>query len=426
LSDVPIGLLLALLGVLLLLSAFFSGSETGLMTLNRYRLRHLAKSGHLGARLAEQLLERPDRLIGLILIGNNFVNILASAIATVIALRLWGEAGIAIATGLLTLLVLIFSEVAPKTFAARHPEAIAFPAAFVYTALKRPALPLVALVNFLANGVLRLLGARPPEGGRDALSREELRTVLMEAGSLGLNTQHRDMLLKLMDLETMTVEDVMIPRHEVYGIDLEEDWEVIQRRLFDSPYSRLPVYEDSLDHTLGYIRLRSLIHPLREGRLTPELLRQSLREPYFIPEGTPLYRQLINFQRERRRMGLVVDEYGDILGLVTLEDILEEVVGKFTTDVKQEPVLQRESEGVVVADGSLPLRTLNQELGISLPLDGPRTLNGLVLEVLQTLPDGPAAFVYESHLFEVLECERRTVRTVRVHVRVGEAPAHGG
>ncbi|MFN2310053.1 MAG: HlyC/CorC family transporter, partial [Gammaproteobacteria bacterium] len=321
-DAIPLSVLFGTLLFLLILSAFFSGSETGLMTLNRYRLRHLAKNRHRGAMRAQRLLERPDRLIGLILLGNNFVNILASAIATLIGMRLFGEVGIAIATGALTLVVLIFSEVAPKTLAALHPERIAFPASFLYIPLLKLLYPLVWVINKIANAFLGLLGVSPEQSGGHALSSEELRTVVLEAGAM-IPKRHQKMLLNLLDLEKATVEDIMIPRNEVVGVDLSDDIEEITEILTHTQYTRLPVFEDSIDHVVGILHLRSIVPLLKRGDLTHDALRSVLREPYFIPEGTSLNRQLLNFQRESRRTGLVVDEYGDIQGLVALEDILE-------------------------------------------------------------------------------------------------------
>jgi Mg2+/Co2+ transporter CorB len=331
LEDIPLSALFGALIFLLVLSAFFSSSETGLMTLNRYRLRHLARANHPGAKRAQKLLERPDRLIGLILLGNNFVNVLASAITTVIALRLGGEPAIAVGAGALTLVILVFAEVTPKTLAALHPERVAFPAAFIYGPLLRVLYPLVWVVNVVANGLLRLIKVYPQDSTTDALSQEELRTVVLEAGAM-IPKRHQDMLLNIIDLETVTVEDIMVPRKEITGVDLEDDWEDIIRQITASQYTRMPVYRNSIDHVAGFIHLRRVLPLMMRNALDMETLEGLIREPVFIPENTPLNRQLLHFQRERRRIGLVIDEYGDIQGLATLEDILEEVVGEFTTD----------------------------------------------------------------------------------------------
>ena len=301
-EDIPLSALFGALIFLLLLSAFFSSSETGLMTLNRYRLRHLARANHPGAKRAQKLLERPDRLIGLILLGNNFVNVLASAITTVIALRLGGEPAIAVGAGVLTLAILIFAEVTPKTLAALHPERVAFPAAFIYGPLLRVLYPLVWVVNVIANGLLRLIKVYPQDSTTDALSQEELRTVVLEAGAM-IPKRHQAMLLNIIDLETVTVEDIMVPRKEITGVDLEDDWDDVIRQITASQYTRLPVYRNSIDHVVGFIHLRRVLPLMMRNALDMETLEELIREPVFIPENTPLNRQLLHFQRERRQYG---------------------------------------------------------------------------------------------------------------------------
>jgi len=431
LNDIPLGALFGILLALIALSGFFSGSETALMTLNRYRLRHLVKSGHRGARLAARLLERPDRLIGLILLGNNFVNILASALSTVIALRLWGEAGIAVATGLLTLVILIFAEVTPKTLATLHPEPVAFFASHVYTPLLKLFYPLVWVVNALANNVLRALRVSPEHRGQDALSSEELRTVVNEAGSL-IPKRHQTMLLNILDLEKVTVNDVMVPRNEVIGIDIDDDWDNVVQQISHSPFGRVPVYREDIDNAVGFLHLRKLISPQGRLELRREHMEKHIREPYFIPEETPLTVQLLNFQRLRRRMGLVVDEYGDILGLVTIEDILEEIVGEFDTDpLSEQRDLRAQDDGSYIADGSTPLRNLNRALGWELESDsgGPKTLNGLILEQLEYIPATGANFHFNGHPIEVLETRGNAVRKVLIRPRADaaqSADANGG
>ncbi|MDH4073714.1 MAG: CNNM domain-containing protein, partial [Gammaproteobacteria bacterium] len=330
-DDSSVPALLALLVILLLLSAFFSGSETALMSLNRYKLRHKARAGHRGARIAEKLLSRPDRLIGLILLGNNAVNISASALVGVVSVEVGGEIGFAIGTAALTLIVLIFAETAPKTLAALHPERIAFPAAYVYFILLKVFYPLVWLTNVLANGVLFLLGLRQTDTDRYALSREELRTVVYEAGAR-ISGKYRQMLLSILDLEKVSVDDVMVPHNEIVGIDLDDDLKEIEALIRDSDHTRLPVYRDTIDNVLGVLHLRSLANIFTQLEFTKADIENLLEEPYFVPEGTPLSTQLLQFQKSRRRMAMVVDEYGDIQGIVTLEDILEEIVGEFTTD----------------------------------------------------------------------------------------------
>ena len=413
-DSIPTWLLFASLGLLIVLSGFFSSSETGLISLNRYRLRHLADEGHAGARRADRLLQRPDRLIGVILLGNNFVNILASSVATIIAMRLMGQAGIAVATGLLTLVILIFAEVTPKTLAALHPERIAFPASWVLGPLLRVLYPLVWVVNAISNNLLRLLGVSPESSGDQPLSREELRTVVNEAGAM-IPQRHQRMLLSILDLEKVTVEDIMIPRNEMVGIDLEESWEAILDRISRSHHTRLPVSEGGAENIIGILHLRNIAHRLAAGDLDPESLRKLVRAPYFVPEATPLHTQMLNFQRERRRIGLVVDEYGDIRGLVTLEDILEEIVGEFTTDpgeTMQE--VHPQEDGSFLVEGSAYVRDLNRLMQWELPTDGPKTLNGLILEHMETIPEPGTSFRLAGYPVEIVHVGTSAVRTVKI------------
>ena len=414
-NDIPLGALFAALGLLLLLSAFFSGSETALMTLNRYRLRHLADGGHPGARLAERLLNRPDRLIGLILLGNNFVNILASSLATIIAIRLGGEGAIPIAAGLLTLLVLIFSEVAPKTMAALYPERIAFPASWVYTPLLRLLMPLVWLVNLMANNVLRLLRIYPDDAEGNALSREELRTVVNEAGAM-IPKRHQKMLINILDLEKVTVEDIMIPRTELDGIDLENPLDVLLEQLEQTPYTRVLAYRGSIDNVAGFLHTRRAMQALLdEPELTRERLEGLIREPYFVPSGTPLNRQLLNFQAKRRRTALVVDEYGDVQGLITMADLLEEIVGEFATDPADSIAdVQPQSDGSFLVDGSANLRELVRTMHWDLQTAGPKTLNGLIVEHLESLPEPGTSLLISGYPIEVVQTQDNAVKTARI------------
>jgi len=398
LDDIHLGVLFLALLILILLSAFFSGSETGLMTLNRYKLRHLAEKGHPGALRAARLLERPDRLIGLILLGNNFVNILASMLTTLIALRLWGESGIAIAAGILTLLILIFAEVMPKTLAALHPERIALPAAWIYIPLMKLLNPLVWLVNLIANAVLKLL--RVPIDGQmsHALSTEELRTVVKEAGAM-IPKRHQAMLLNLMDLEKVTVEDIMVPRNEITGIDIDADWESTTKLLATSQYTRLPLYRENINDAIGFLHMRNVLPLLHQDKLDRDALLHIARSPYFIPENTSLNRQLLNFQREHRRIGFAVDEYGDIQGLVTLEDILEEIVGEFTSDPTAhiEDIVPQ-ADGTWIVDGSTTIRTLNSTLGMALSTTGDRAGAQRELSAALTAGDFPERSAAQAEL----------------------------
>jgi Mg2+/Co2+ transporter CorB len=426
LDDIHLGVLFLALIILVLLSAFFSGSETGLMTLNRYRLRHLAEQGHPGAQRAARLLERPDRLIGLILLGNNFVNILASMLTTLIALKLWGESGIAIAAGVLTLVVLIFAEVTPKTLAALHPERIALASAWIYTPLMKLLSPLVWLVNIVATAVLKLLGVPTEVRASQALSTEELRTVVKEAGAM-IPARHQEMLLNLMDLEKVTVEDIMVPRNEVVGIDIDAQWESIITQLSGSQYTRLPLFRENIDRVIGILHMRDVLPPLYREELDREVLQRIAREPYFIPENTSLNRQLLNFQRNKRRIGFVVDEYGDMQGLITLEDILEEIVGEFTSDpAAQFDDIVPQEDGTWLVDGSITIRTLNAALHMSLPIDGPKTLNGLIIEYLEMIPDAGTSVLLDRHPIDILLIKENMVKTVRIHPALPETDAGTG
>ncbi len=385
------------------------------MTLNRYRLRHLASEGHPGARRAEALLAQPDRLIGLILLGNNFVNILASSLVTVIAIRLGGTGAIPAAAGILTLVVLIFSEVAPKTLAALHPEKLAFPSAFVYRPLLRLMFPLVWVVNLAANSVLKLFGVSPGDAGDNPLTREELRTVVNEAGSM-IHQSHQQMLLGLIDLEKVNVEDIMVPRTELDGIDISDPIGVILEQLEQVPYTRVLVFEHSIDNVLGFLHSRRILQAaLDSDGLTHAELRALTRSPYFIPKGTSLYDQLHNFQKSRRRAGLVVDEYGDVLGLVTMADLLEEVVGEFATDPADSIAdVTLQEDGSYMVDGSASLRDLVRNLEWELPTDGPNTINGLIVEHLQDLPESGTSVMINGYPIDIIQTQENMVKTARI------------
>ncbi len=406
--------LFILLGALILLSGFFSSSETGLMSLNRYRLKHLAESGNRGARLAQKLLQRPDRLLGLILLGNNFVNILASAIATILALRMLGETGIAIATGLLTFVVLIFAEVAPKTLAALYPERIAFPAAYVYTPLLKAMYPLVFGINLLANTLLKTMGVHPERVQQDGVSVEELRSVVMETSQL-VPQKHQDMLLGILNLEDATVDDIMVPRNEITALDMDESWDEIIDDLTTCQRTRLPVYRGDINNIVGIIHMRRVINLLTRNELTPENLENQIREAYFIPEGTSLYQQLVNFQKNKRRTALTVDEYGDVQGLVTLEDILEEVVGEFTTTspINNTNIIEQDDDSFLIT-GNTHIREINRSLGLELPTEGPKTLNGLILEHLESIPTPGTSILVANHPIEVIKIQNNAVQTARL------------
>jgi len=418
LEDIPISLLSGLFFLLILFSAFFSGSETALMALDRYRVKHLAETGHRGARRAQKLLETPDRLIGLILLGNNFVNILITQLATYIGYRVFGEAGIAIATGVLVLILLIFAEVAPKTLGVIHTEKIAFPAAFVYKPLLKITYPLVWLINLFANSLLRLMGVSAESARAHSLSSEELRSIVSETGNL-IPSDHQKMLLQILDLEKTTVEDIMIPRKEIVGIDLDEDWDEIEQQLNQAHFTRLPVFRGNIDNILGFIHLRQIISLLTSDNLNYESLEKHIRPAYFIPEGTSLTQQLVNFRGKKRRHALVVDEYGDIQGLATLEDLLEEIVGEFTHDpAGLAEDIHPQDDGSYIVDGGIHVRDLNRSLNWHFHTDGPKTLNGLILEHMEFIPSAGTSMLIDGHPVEILKIQDNAVKTTRIAPRL--------
>ena len=414
LETTSLTLLFSILFILLLFSAFFASSETALMSLNRYRLRHLVQEGHPGAIRANELLKRPDRLIGLILLGNNFVNILASAIATIIGVKLLGENGIAVATLTLTLIILLFAEVTPKTLAALHPERIAFPASYLLKPLLILLYPLVWFTNSITNRMLGLFGVTPEVAMSDAINSEELRMALKEAGSM-IPKRHKKMLVSILDLEKVTVNDVMLPRSEIDGLNLNTSLAEIIKQLSYCANTRLPVYETSLDNLIGILHVRKALHLLAQDNLTLETLKSIIKPSYFVPENTPLNTQLIQFQRHKRRTGLVVDEYGDIIGLITLEDIFREIVGEFTADyIDEDKDIHPQADGSYYINGSANIREINRQNDWQLPTDGPKTINGLILEYLESIPEPNVSLRIEDHLIEVVQTSDNTIRTVRI------------
>jgi len=430
LNSLSTEMLFAILCVLIFTSAFFSGSETALVSLNRYKLKHLIKTEHKGAMLAGWLLQRPDRLIGLILIFNNFVNILAASIATVIGLRLYGEAGIAIATGLLTLVILVFAEVTPKTFAAQHPERLAFPASFILKPLLKITYPLVIVINFISNNLLRLLGLTKQEANT-SLDKEELRTIVNETGDL-ISKKHQTMLLNILDLEAATVEDIMIPRNEIIALNLEDSWDELSSQISNSLHTRLPVIEgDDIDKITGVLHIKHSMallnnndtnaselskEKIHNDALNKQKLKRLIREPYFIPEGSSLYNQLIKFQSNKRRIGFVVDEYGDIQGMVTLEDVLEEIVGEFTTDptAKLGDEVYPQDDGSYLISAAINIRDLNRIMDWYLPTDSAKTLNGLILEYLESIPQAGTSILINNYPIEIIQIKNNSIKTVKI------------
>jgi Mg2+/Co2+ transporter CorB len=420
-DEAPIGLLVILIVVLLMLSAFFSATETALMSLNRYRLRHQARSGHRGARVAEWLLQRPDRLISVILLGSNLVNFSAAALVTLLAQRLGGEGTLLVSTFFLTFVVLIFCEIAPKTIAALNPARIALPAALVYYPLLKITYPIVWFLNLFTHRLLRLLGVRPDQIASHSLSVEELRTVVAEAGVM-VPRRHQRMLLSILDLDAITVDDIMVPRQEIVGLDLDRTWEENLAVIQTSEHDRLPVYREYIDNIIGVTRVRDLLPELARGELTPALLLERIREPYFVPESTPLNKQLLNFQQHRRRSAFVVDEYGDVQGLITTQDIVKELVGELDRDSSALDLgVTKESDRSYVVDASANVRQLNRVMNWNLPTDGPKTLNGLIVEQLETIPESGTGVTVADYPIEILDTSEHGIKRVRVFAP-GSAP----
>ena len=386
-----------------------------MMALNRYKLRHLANDNHKGAMLASALLERPDRLIGLILFGNNLVNIIAASIATVIGIRLFGDLGLAIAPFVLVIVFLIFAEVIPKTVAALHPEKIAFPAAFVLGPLMTVSYPFVWIINRVSNGLLKLIGINVDKKEDTALSREELRTVVHEAAPL-ISSEHQQMLVSILDLEKVTVNDIMVPRNELVGIDLDDPVADTIEQLMQSQHTRLIIYRKNIDNIIGILHIRKVPRVLNEkSDFKTGDLEKLVIEPYYVPEGIPLHLQLINFQQNKRRTGIVVDEYGVIQGLVTLDDILEEIVGEFTSDRQAfNQDIHPQDDGSFIIDGKTTIRDIDKQLGWNLPSGGPKTLNGLILEYLEDIPETGTSLKIDNYTIEITQAVGNAVKTAKI------------
>lgn len=400
--------------LLIFLAAFFSAAEIGMMSINRYRLRHLVRKNIPAAKRVSQMLERPDRLLGVILIGNNFATILASAVATIIAVKLFGDVGVAVATVLLTFIILIFAEITPKTLAALYPEKIAFPISLPLKILLIVFYPVVWIVNSMSNGLLRIFGIKLKKGGLDAISHEELRTIVREA--TGKTGSSQEMLLSILDLQKVSVEDILVPRNKIVGIDLENSWDEILNQLKTVQHTRLPLYRDDIDHVEGMLHLRRALNLMSENQLTKDNLLAIADPVYFVPEGTPLNIQLVNFRQLKARSALVVDEYGEILGLVTLEDILEEIVGEFTTSLTTtRHYIAQQKDGSYLIDGAVSVRELNRTMNWELPIpEATRTLNGLVVEYLEMIPTTPICLKLNGYPMEVIELEENRIKLIRL------------
>ncbi|HCR3455284.1 HlyC/CorC family transporter [Proteus mirabilis] len=404
-------LIIILIGMIFA-SAYFSGTETSMMTINRYRLRHAAKQGNRSAKRVEKLLQRPDRLISLVLIGNNLINIVASALATIVGMRLYGDAGVAIATGVLTFVILIFAEVLPKSIAALYPERFAYPSSVLLSPLQKIMLPVVWFFNQITLVFMRIFGIKSPVIQGNAVSKEELRTIVNESKSK-LSQRNQNMLISILDLEKVTIGDIMVPRNEIFGIDVNDEWKSIVRQLTHSPHGRIVLYRDTLDDVIGMLRVREAYRLMTEKKeFTKQILIKAADKIYFIPESTPLSLQLVNFQRNNEKAGIVVDEYGEIQGLVTVEDILEEIVGDFTTSMS--PSLAEEvipqKDGSLLVDGTTNIRDINKAFACHLPENEARTINGVIIEELGDLPVVGAKITINGYEFEVLEVQDNVIK----------------
>jgi len=416
-DDIPLSAQFGALLVLLILSAFFSIAETSMMALNRYRLKHLVKQGHRGAKLAHALLAHTDRLLGVILLGNNLVNAAAATLVGLITINFFGEDKIALGLGTLavTFLILVFAEITPKVIGAAHAERIAFAVSYVLTPLLKLLYPVVWFVNLFVSALLALLRIKPPAGGEpQRLSLEELRSLVLEAARY-VPKKHRSILVNLFDLERITVEDVMTPRAQIEAVDLEAPLERIVEQLATSYHTRLLVYRNELGNIAGILHLRKVLALMREGDLERDKLAELLTEPYFIPASTPLFAQLQYFQENRQRFALVVDEYGELQGLMTLEDIIEEIIGEFTTNSPSVASIRAwDKNDSALVQGASPLRELNRKLGLALPLDGPKTLNGLIIEHFQDIPEAGVSLKIAGVPMEIVQTQDRVVKTVRL------------
>jgi len=415
LDTIPLSILFIILFVLIILSAFFSSSETGMMALNKYRLRHLVKNKHRSATMVSKLLEKPDRLIGVILFGNNVVNFLAAAIATVIGFRLLGNYGIAASPFIIAIIFIIFAETAPKTYAAIRPEKIAFPSAYILTPLLKICYPVVFVINKISNTLLIPFGLNTKDKEESPLSQDELRMIVHEAGA-AISSNHQDMLLGILELEKVTVDDIMVPRNELVGIDLNDSVADILEQLTDCQHTRLIVYRENIDNIVGMLHLRHVLRILgRKTDFTIDELEKLTIEPYYLPEGTPLHTQMLNFQKQKKRIGLVVDEYGVLHGMVTLDDILEEIIGEFTTDLQAfNQDIQPQEDGSFFVDGGTTIRDINKQLDWELPIEGPKTINGVILEHLEDIPEAGTSLRINGYTFEITQIVDNAVKKVKI------------
>ena len=412
-SEIPLWILLASIAFLVLMSAFFSGSETSMMAINRYRLKHLVKEKNKSAKRVSRLLEKTDRLLGVILIGNNFTHTLSTALATVVAIRIWSDNAVLAVTVFMTIIMIIFAEVMPKTIAALKPESIAFPSSYLLKPLSKILSPLITLVSFISNNVTKLMGIDLDNANKDELKPEELRTLLQTSG---VPKRQEEMLMGIFDMDNLSVNDVMIPKNEIIGIDLNDEIKDIVKQLQEIDFTYVPCYEDTIDNIQGFLSLNKKAEFLGSETKSIRSLKDELREPLFVPENTPLYKQLANFQSSGRRVGLIVDEYGDIEGIITLRSILEIIVGEITTESIERMDIMPQADGSYLVDGSMMIREVNRRLEWELPTEGPKTLSGLILEEIQTIPDTNVGLSIENYRIETVLIKDNVIKLAKVEI----------
>ena len=412
-NEIPLWILLASIAFLVLMLAFFSGSETSMMAINRYRLKHLVKEKNKSAKRVSRLLEKTDRLLGVILIGNNFTHTLSTALATVVAIRIWSDNAVLAVTVFMTIIMIIFAEVMPKTIAALKPESIAFPSSYLLKPLSKILSPLITLVSFISNNVTKLMGIDLDNANKDELKPEELRTLLQTSG---VPKRQEEMLMGIFDMDNLSVNDVMIPKNEIIGIDLNDEIKDIVKKLQEIDFTYVPCYEDTIDNIQGFLSLNKKAEFLGSETKSIRSLKDELREPLFVPENTPLYKQLANFQSSGRRVGLIVDEYGDIEGIITLRSILEIIVGEITTESIEKMDIMPQADGSYLVDGSMMIREVNRRLEWELPTEGPKTLSGLILEEIQTIPDTNVGLSIENYRIETVLIKDNVIKLAKVEI----------
>ena len=409
-NEIPLWILFSLIAFLVLMSAFFSGSETGMMAINRYRLKHLVQEKNKSAKRVSKLLERTDRLLGVILIGNNFTHTLATALATVIAIRIWSDNAVLAVTVFMTIVMIIFAEVMPKTIAALKPESVALPASHLLKPLSKILSPLITLVSFVSNGTARLFGIDLDSANKDELKPEELRTLLQTSG---VPKRQEEMLMGIFDMDNLSVNDVMIPKNEIIGIDINDSLDSILNSLQEIDFTYIPCYEDSIDNILGFLSLNKKADFLVKGDQSKDSLKEELQDPLFVPENTALYKQLTNFQSTGRRVGVIVDEYGDIEGIITLRSILEVIVGEISESMEKMDILPQ-ADGTFLIEGGMMIRDINRRLKWDLPTEGPKTLSGLILEEIQTIPDTNVGLTLEGYRLETVLIKENVIKLAKL------------